>query len=165
MTPVFISVIVIFAPATPHPLSAVTVPRSVALTACPMTGGENTSGDIASNTAMPIRHGLNRPAIAGAANFLASIARDLFQLCIQGENERISFFMTSPHSIRKDSSPGSNKTNECLELVPHPNRAETTCQVRIFVKRIPCIGFLASCHAADTLACSLLTAPIPVLLC
>src|SRR6266481_6848348 len=96
MTPVFISVIVIFAPATTPPLSSVTVPRSVALTACPMTGGENSSGDIASNTAMPIGHRLNRPAIAGAANFLACIAEDLFQLGIQGENEPISFFMTSP---------------------------------------------------------------------
>jgi hypothetical protein len=39
---------------------------------------------------------------------------------IQRKDEPNSFFMTSPHSIRKDTSPVQAKPTQPLELVPHP---------------------------------------------
>src|SRR5260370_2933731 len=107
----FISVAVPFAPATAAPDESLTVPSNVALTACPMTGAEKPRSIVPSTTAMLNHHSLTSPLVA---------ARESFMLCIHGKNEPNSFFMTSPHSIRKTPAPVQTKTTKPLELVPHP---------------------------------------------
>jgi len=114
---------------------------------------------------MLTRHSLTTTAVADAANSSVFIARELFMPRIHRKDEPNSFFMTSPHSIRKTPAPVQTKTTQTTGTGSTPYPSENPLSSQNLAEPIDCIGFPASCQRARSASLLTVDDAIAVLVC